>query len=695
MAIITYLQSLGVTHLFDLNNSGTSTDDDVGSSPTPTSFTLGNYSSFSANPTCEGFTHSLLTVTDTSARAGAVATDTGDINTNFPSRKYTVIAWVSQNNIFNPTCIFKQGGSNNNFAFMGGALMSWQAADGGQPFLIVLSKSLTQSNRPYFVTGVWEHHTQHAGSANRVLFYINGVLQGISELTGTDDFPNHAGDIVLGNTSSSLKSFEETTFSPQTVAKNLNLWGSFNDQTLTAQNYRDIFERTVLPEVTIAADTVENQQIALDALIGNTYQDVNCAIRILQATDATNFRLFNDNINFNPDVNIEDISIQFVGSGTLTLENTNGGVIKCVSTPAEVERTSGVIAGGGSVIIVDNTIRYKTPSTITNSTATKLVIETAGNYEISGGTISTVENISGGSVIIALSNNATQPAIIGSSITFTFPLRNISITGIVPGSRLQVYDETTSTQIVNEVVSGTSYTATYAEGVGYSTNDILRIRVTKKDKKKFASTVVVGSTGWSAIISQDAHTIYVSHGKDGATVTGIAWDSGNMQFDFNETDNVIEGPDIGAWYQYFITTEIGIAEAFGAFDWSQVNRLSNVTSEVAVTFHNLKTASSLIIRNCWINRDDGVSIIANIPNNSIQIDPPAVFNQNDSDVSAIKAKTDLLNFSGTDVTATFSSDDIALIAGEVWDTILSDHGTQGTAGKKLNDGLKKSLFLAD
>jgi hypothetical protein len=208
--------------------------------------------------------------------------------------------------------------------------------------------------------------------------------------------------------------------------------------------------------------------------------------------------------------------------------------------------------------------------------------------------------------------------------------RSVSITGLVAGSTLRVYNTTTSTQVVNQVVAGTSYTATYAEGVGYSVGDVLELRVAKINKLEFTTSVIPTSAGWSALVSQEDNPTYAAHGKDGSTVTGISWDSGNMQFDFNEADNVIDGPDIGAWYYYFITTSTGIAEAFGALSWPQVNRMTNITSKVAITWDNTKS-TPLQINNLWVDRDDGVSIIAS-GSNSIQINPPAVFVQGLSDI---------------------------------------------------------------
>ena len=255
--------------------------------------------------------------------------------------------------------------------------------------------------------------------------------------------------------------------------------------------------------------------------------------------------------------------------------------------------------------------------------------------------------------IITLTNGSTFNGTRTDANGTVLPLRNIAVTGLTAGSRLRVYNETTSAQIVNAVVSGTSYAATYAEGTGYSANDVLSLRIAKIDKLEAVSSVVVSSAGWTALVSQDTNTIYADHGVNGASVTGITWDSGNMQFDFNETDNVISGPDIGAWYQYFITTEVGIAEAFGALIWPQINKLTNVTSKAAITWDNVKS-TPLQINNAWIDRDDGASIIA-ATSNSIQINPPAVFVKETAtsgltpaestklnEISAVKTNTDLI-----------------------------------------------------
>lgn len=354
VAIKTFLQGLGATHLWTLNNSGTLTTDDLGNSTLPSRITGGTYS-FQASPVCMGVTHSVRVEASTGNTAGAIFDNTQDINSSpmgFTTGTRSILLWFRQDAIQNPTCIYEQGGGTNNFAFMGGAQITFQAADSGEPFLIAASKGLAIAGRNYCTVGVWEYYTQHAGSGNRVLLYLNGVLQDVTELNGTSSFPNHSGSIAAGNSGDALQSFAGTTYSSQTTAKNENYLGFYNNVSLTESECRQIFERMVISEVVIASDTVANQQAALNALSGNTYQDVNCAIEIRQATDATNYTLTLTNITFTQNANLKDIAVQYVGTNTLTIVNSNSNAVE-VSTPAEKDLDGGttIITGGGTIVI--------------------------------------------------------------------------------------------------------------------------------------------------------------------------------------------------------------------------------------------------------------------------------------------------------------------------------------------------------
>jgi hypothetical protein len=649
MAIRTYLQGLGATHLFDLDNNGTLTTDDLGNSSTPTNIAGGNYT-FDTDPVCEGVTHSLDVVASTNPGTyGANFTSQNDINlslSGWNTDKRSLLIWCKQSDIQNPTCIYEQGANVNNFALMGGALATFQAADAGQPFLIVQSKSLTQQNRPYLFVGVWEYHTQHAGSGNRILFYINGILQGISELTGTDPFPNHSGGPTCGNSGDNLRSFAGTTFTSQTTEKNCNFLGMFNNISLTEAQCREIFERTTFANQTIAADTVANQQAALDAIIGTTYENENCAIRIIQATDATNYRLFVDNITFNVDPNLEDISVQFVGTGTLILENTNGTVIKYTSTPTEVETTSATYTGGGSIVVVNNTKRVTTDQTITNPQDDKIVFDGSGsNYTIDGGIVPVIENVSGNTVTVSLINEAPTPTLLETDGSFIVE-QSVDITApnIIDDSRVQIYNVTKGAELDNSVVSGGSgysFTVNLSDA-SIDSGDTIRLRATYQTgvvaMEEIEVSGVVTSSGLTFTSSQTSHEVFDAYGVDGSTITEFSFDSGNIEVDINDTNNTTEIQRLACWETYFETTEQGVRDFFGCIRWESLNSIKIEVAVCDLKLDNVKV-NPLQITGGRLYRSDGTTVISS-GSNSIQIDYEPVYIGNADDITEIKATID-------------------------------------------------------
>jgi len=79
MALIPWLQSIGVRHGFTLSNEGTNIADDFGDSANPTNITGGTYS-FQTDPVCLGMTHCLRTTTSTSENVdGAIIANRQDI----------------------------------------------------------------------------------------------------------------------------------------------------------------------------------------------------------------------------------------------------------------------------------------------------------------------------------------------------------------------------------------------------------------------------------------------------------------------------------------------------------------------------------------------------------------------------------------------------------------------------------------
>ena len=420
MSVISFLQSIGIRHGFTFNNEGTDVNDDIGTTTDPTRIFNGTYN-FVTNPTCESVTHALQTTTGgfsdgailqnrlgiNNSNSGGDGSTTFDWNVN----NYGVFCWVVfDEDINEPTSIYEQGGGTNNVAIsagIGGAITG-QAADAGEEFLIAQSQFIAKKDVPDLVGIFWQHHTNHSGSGNRISITINGVINQIVERTSTANFPGHSGDIAVGNTSESLQSYNGSTLRFAQRQKRLNYLGIFANVGTTdplnkfKDDLRNLMERTSKSLITIEPDTVENQQAQLDTLKGNTY-DLSlypCAIRILQATDKTDYRLLLDDVTFIHDQWTNNIDIQYVGPNTLTIENCNGSNAMEISTPDELERTSGTIVGGGSLNINNDVIRQNVVSDLSNISGNKLVIETSGTYNLTNVDVDEIENVSGGVVNI-------------------------------------------------------------------------------------------------------------------------------------------------------------------------------------------------------------------------------------------------------------------------------------------------------
>ena len=192
------------------------------------------------------------------------------------------------------------------------------------------------------------------------------------------------------------------------VVKDVAILGMFNDRSFSAAECRDLFERSVVPRHVIEGN-VAQQQAALDALSGTEFAGQNCAIRIVQATNATDYRLILDNLRFEQDPNLRDIAVQYVGPYELTLLNANGSNAAEICTPPEVDLDGiTVLAGGGSLALLEKVIRAAMPGVVTGD-GDLLIITSPGAYILDATRIPVVENISGGAVQLSAINGAQSP----------------------------------------------------------------------------------------------------------------------------------------------------------------------------------------------------------------------------------------------------------------------------------------------
>jgi hypothetical protein len=147
--------------------------------------------------------------------------------------------------------------------------------------------------------------------------------------------------------------------------------------------------------------------------------------------------------------------------------------------------------------------------------------------------------------------------------------------------------------------------------------------VNAKEPIEGSFTFAVTSTINSLPTTQVAFANYTTFGVDGSTIPEFSWDNGNIEVDINDADNSTSVQRFAAWYYYFITTSVGISNAFGGILWESINSIKVNAASVSVKIDNTKT-SPLILTGGRLYRTDGATIIASL-SGSIQIDYDPVY----------------------------------------------------------------------
>jgi hypothetical protein len=283
-------------------------------------------------------------------------------------------------------------------------------------------------------------------------------------------------------------------------------------------------------------------------------------------------------------------------------------------------------------------------------------------YGANGTTDAAIYNNSGGAVTLNLQNYSdTTPTVrngAGASTTVVpFP-KVASVTGLIAGSNVQIFNVTTNTQISNAVEAGTSLSATYQEGAGFTSGDVVRVRAAKNGYLPYQTTAVAGSVGWSVLASQITDTVYAANGIDGSTVTEFSPDGANVQIDINDPDGITSWQRLYAWYINSLMSASGIADFFGGVIADDEVNYRIVNSVVNIKLDNV-TAGPVMIIGARGYREDGATVIA-ATSGSIHLDPDKAYIANSASLS-----------SG--------------IASAVWDEPLTSatHNVPTSAGRRL------------
>jgi hypothetical protein len=246
------------------------------------------------------------------------------------------------------------------------------------------------------------------------------------------------------------------------------------------------------------------------------------------------------------------------------------------------------------------------------------------------------------------------------------------VNNLISGSRVQVYNTTTGTEIYNQIVNSTSFSEGFDTSI-MNDGDDLRIRVvyqngaTAKEPQELLATCRYPS--WGVTANQEDATQYNNYSVDGSIVSEFLLDlkfcslfkeSGGtidseggsfleletcptnaiIEVDISDADNATNIQRVGSWYYAELMTGDGIAYLFGAIDWIEANQIAIDQSKVDLKIDNIKQVP-LILKGGRLYRLDGQTIIAD-NSNSIQVDYDPVYITNAPLIEKIDKNTKLI-----------------------------------------------------
>jgi len=376
-------------------------------------------------------------------------------------------------------------------------------------------------------------------------------------------------------------------------------------------------------------------------------------------------------MDFDNAASVDITGAKFNGMGKFTVGGSVSGAATFTLNGTSVVEINGADLDGstinGDCDLVSNAVTTLTGFTITGA----LDFDTAGTYTLDNCDVDEVTNSSGGAVTVILTNGSTTPTNTGPDITIQ-QIVTLTVSDAIDDTAIQVYNVTKDAQLDYEaaVSGGSGYSLELdIASAGVDVSDVIRVRGTYQEgtaaKLPVQVTATVTSSDLALTLDQEDWDVYNDYGADGSTMDSgsggeFSWDGLNLEIDIDDPDNETVGQRVGAWYAYYITTEDGIENMYGMLDWESFNSIKIITAVGNLKLNNADGVNPLIISACRIYADDGSCVLAT--GTSIQLDYDPVYNISqdalETDVAAIKAKTDDLTFTGNDVHATLDGETV-------------------------------------
>jgi hypothetical protein len=162
-----------------------------------------------------------------------------------------------------------------------------------------------------------------------------------------------------------------------------------------------------------------------------------------------------------------------------------------------------------------------------------------------------------GSNALTLANNGSSlVTITAAGGTYT----TIQLTGLVSGSRVQLYDLTSATELHNAVVNASTLTVPAI----WTADHAIRVRVMYvaggTAKRWYESSGTLTANGMSLNVAQEDDAVYNTICIDGSTVTECSISGTNLIIDVDDPDNTTTAQRLYAFEVYWLGTEDGIRD---------------------------------------------------------------------------------------------------------------------------------------
>lgn len=190
--------------------------------------------------------------------------------------------------------------------------------------------------------------------------------------------------------------------------------------------------------------------------------------------------------------------------------------------------------------------------------------------------------------------------------------QSVTVTGPTAGSRIQIYDLTSATELYN----GTpTFPYTWTDSVPYVADRQIRLRVayvTPSAANQFFSGTIGTSTSaapaLSYLFAPETDTVYATNAVDGSTVTDVTKNNATDRIEINKASGTISCASLYAYEMYYLFTATGIAadpQVITAID------IANYLVANSYKFKNVTTGPNkeLIITGGWLrDSSTGLSI---------------------------------------------------------------------------------------